>query len=247
MNKIHCRYCAAEIPAGSINLDRLLAACPACNAVFSIADEVNALTADEQRKPHTARSEIDPPQPPTLQVTETAEKLTITRHWLTPEILFYTVFAVFWNGFTIFLMLGVLSNSSGVFVLFWLLHLITMLWLDYHVLTGYLNTTTISADSLTLQRSNGPIPSLAGNKTFDSAQIAQLYCVERRERYRQGWRFRRSPGYVYDVLLLTHDGQMDKLVVGLPHADQALFIEAALERFLDIDDVPVLGEYRGEH
>ena len=42
--------------------------------------------------------------------------------------------------------------------------------------------------------------------------------------------------------LKTKDGELVKLLAGLPEAEQALFIEQAIETRLHIDDVEVAGE-----
>jgi hypothetical protein len=66
--------------------------------------------------------------------------------------------------------------------------------------------------------------------------VAQLFCQEVPTRNRN------DSSATFTVVALMKSGETVKLLSGLPSADQALYIEQAIESRLGIADVPVGGE-----
>jgi hypothetical protein len=95
------------------------------------------------------------------------------------------------------------------------------------------NRTRIAVENGVLSVRHGPLP-WPGNRTIAVAELAQLFCEEV-----IGNKGSRS----YRVSALLKSGRKTQVLRGLGQADQALFIEQALERRLGITDVPVAGEY----
>ena len=86
---------------------------------------------------------------------------------------------------------------------------------------------------------HGPLP-WRGNLDLPTDGIEQLFCQNKLRTNRD------SDGHTttsrqYEVHAVIH-GQKQKLLGGLHEADQALFVEQRLERFLGIEDRSVSGE-----
>lgn len=225
---ITCKRCGAEIPAEHVNINRLIAKCSACNAVFSFQDQLpDAATPPGERLPV--------PLPKGLEATQRGSELTITRRWFTPAILFLTFFCVFWNGFMLVWFSIAISQGAWPMVAFGSLHGAVGLFLLYSVLTGFLNTTTITVNKRALTITHGPLP-WPGNKEIQSHDLKQLYCKEHLSASR------RSSRFSYEVHAILRNGQQEKLLKGLEDAEQALYMEQEIERFLEIEDQPVRGE-----
>ncbi|MFN8373289.1 MAG: hypothetical protein U0694_10500 [Anaerolineae bacterium] len=231
--QIHCRYCASEIPAANINLDKLLAKCSNCNAVFSIAGEMGLAQGE---KPKAAAKRMSVPLPTRVSMDETAGELVIRRKWFSPvSTLPLTFFAVIWNGFLVFWYSIALSSGEGQMALCGSLHLAVGLFLTYWVAAQFINETVITANAETLDIKSGPIPT-TGNKALTAVDIAQIYCMEKISRGR------RSTTVTYEVAAIMQDQRRESLLTGLYNPEQALFIEQEVERFLGIENRGVPGE-----
>ena len=161
--------------------------------------------------------------------------IEIVRKWFGWEILFLTLFAVFWNGFLINWYTSI-GNANLVALLFPLIHVAVGVWLVYYVIAGWFNHTHIFVSHGKLAVRHKPIPWI-GNKEIASSNLKQLYTKEKILRSRNGRTVR------YEVHAITHGGRNVKLVEGLDSSEQALFIEQEIEKYLNITDVPVKGEF----
>ncbi len=229
--QIHCRYCAAEIPPENINLDNLVAKCSSCNAVFSIAGELRMAEGEKPKK--SQRQSV--PMPKYVQVEETPGELKITRKWFSLLQVPLVFFAVVWNGFMLFWYSIAISTGQGQMALCGTLHLAVGLFLIYTVATNFVNSTLITANAEQLDIQHGPIPAM-GNKTLTAVDIVQVYCKQTIHRGKN------STSVTYEVLAIMNDQRRETLLNGLYNAEQALYIEQELERFLGIENRQVPGE-----
>lgn len=236
--QIYCRQCGAEIQAEDINLDKMIAKCDKCNAVFSFAD----MYEGQQGKPKTASKfdEISLPKNIIIQNDETS--LVIERQWFDGSTIFVTVFAIFWNGilwaYFIPRIVGAANPMPLLMFLFFIVGGVGFGILSgYGALAGWLNTTTIRVDNHTLDIKHSPIPVLNGNKQIRATDIEQLYTKERVS-HSQGATFVR-----HELHIIMYDGRQQALLRNL-ESEQALFIEQEIESFLKIENRPVRGEYR---
>ena len=108
----------------------------------------------------------------------------------------------------------------------------------YLRLSKAVNRTTITLDSKTLCLVHGPMPR-AGRRTFPSEDLMQVW-VQR------GWGFRLR---FFDMLtdsfelwVLVKGRGSIRLCHGFKQADEPLFLEQTIERWLRIADEPVKGE-----
>jgi len=126
-------------------------------------------------------------------------------------------------------MLGVLS-----------LHLTVGIGLGYYTLALFFNTTHVNVDRYNLLIEHRPLRVLFfKNYDIPVSEIKQLYI----EKYISS-RTNGSPNYAYRVNLILDNQRTVRLINGLRHPDQALYIEQQIERFLEIEDRPVQEEWQ---
>lgn len=136
--QLTCKQCGAEIPADHINLDRLIAKCSVCNAVFSFAAQFG------QSETSPTFNRIAVPMPKGFTVDDLGGQLKITRRWFGPKIIALAFFALFWDGFMVVWYGIALWNQIWFMALFGLLHLAVGLGITYYVLAGFVNRTFIT-------------------------------------------------------------------------------------------------------
>ena len=227
--QLHCPYCAHDIPAADINLDRMVAKCASCSAVFSFDDQIDAAPQRPLR--------LEVPLPKGITVEREGYELAITRRWMSPKYFLLIFFCLIWDGFLCFWYSIALAGGAWIMAVFALGHTAIGALITYSTIAGFVNSTLIRVGSGALAVRHGPLP-WSGNKQLDSSGITQIYCKERIQRGRN------STTTTYEVHAATNGGVQAKLVDGLDSDDQALYLEQEIERFLSIKDVPVAGELR---
>lgn len=247
--RIKCVGCAREIPAEDVHLDRVLAKCVGCHAVFDFSDQVGksgAVPSEEKGK--RDRGEI--PMPRNLVVNEGMQSLDIVRKWARGPAFFLLFFSGFWNSIVSVFVVAAASGSmkdesgapAGCFIWVFLTPFILVgATTAYVALALLLNKTTIQVEGNELRIRNGPLR-WPGSKTLDASRISQLYCTEY-VAYQQN----KQPVYRFKVHAMMLDGSRVDLIPGCEDAGQALYLEQLLERHLGIQDRPVKDEYRGSH
>lgn len=226
---ITCKRCGAPIPADDVNLETMVAKCRSCNAVFSFADQI------ERSDGWTAAPRLDVPLPERFTVEHPGNALRISWRWYSPAAIFLTAFAVFWNGFICVWVSLAVAGGAGAFALFATLHVLVGVVMAYGALSMFVNSTRVEASYGTLSVRHGPLPAF---KKLDLPRdsLRQLYCVERLRSSR------RSTSVTYELQAVKADGASVAVLKGLEDAEQALYLEQELERFLAIADEPVRGE-----
>jgi hypothetical protein len=230
--QIHCKSCGREIDANDINLDRAIAKCRECNAVFSFSDRIPGSVRPVSRR--------DPvPMPRAINIERMGGGRTIVRRWYSPVLFFLVVFIIIWDGFLVFWYVTALSSDDAPLMMkiFPLGHVAVGLGLTYYTLAGFLNRTRIHADRGEVSIRHGPLPWF-GNRTIRAVDLEQLYCT------RHVSRSRNSRTVTFRVNAATRGGRKIKLLSGIAEEDQALFIEQELEQHLNIEDREVRGEIR---
>jgi hypothetical protein len=230
--QLTCQQCGATIPADNINLDRMIAKCSKCNAVFSFDDQISS----PEKPKGQPKPKFDVPLPARFDMQDTGFDLIITRRWFSPLAYFMTFFAFFWDGIVSVFVCGALSTGNFIMLLFISLHLIIGIFVAYYTATLYVNKTTIRVSQLLLEVKHGPLP-YWGNHNLSSEGLKQIYC---KQRISSG----RSASVSYEVHAINIEGKDITLLNGLDQSEQALYIEQEIERFLKIEDAPVRGEYQ---
>ncbi|CAM2067636.1 hypothetical protein SCOR_19800 [Sulfidibacter corallicola] len=215
---VDCKRCSARILPEHLDLDRGIAHCASCGAVFSLEATLDAAVT------------------PGMDIRRSESGLSLTRRWYLPRHWLLMLLALVWNGFFLLwlartpgfdpllrLMAGV--NLGFGFILF------------YGALVFLVNRTSIEVDSGRLRLRHGPFPWRRG-LSVEIAQIDQLYCSERLVR-RRGRAFP-----VYQVNIFLNNGERRLLLREIYDVNQALYVENQIERFLGIQDRPILGEVK---
>ena len=232
--KLSCKQCGREIAAKNINMERLIAKCDACNAVFGFADDVPGASAPAKARPKRAKV----PLPPGFQVEDTGVGFRIIHRWWRPMFIFLAFFTVFWCGFLLFWYAIAASAEAPIFFfLFPLIHVAVGVGLAYFTLAGFINRTVIDVTGQELAVNHIPLPWF-GARSHPVDELKQLYVVERTNSGKHGVR------YSYDLCAVSRYGDQLKVLSGLQAVDQALYLEQTIEERLGIEDEAVPGEVR---
>lgn len=181
------------------------------------------------------------PIPEKFNVRDGLQSMEISYRWKSPMFYFLAFFAIFWNGFLVFWYTFAFSISMEgemdlMFKLFPLIHVAVGLGLIYYTVCGFLNTTYIKVNHREIDISFAPLP-FWGVRNMSTAEIEQLFVREKVRSSKNG----KQITYQVDAILTT--GKSKALISGLSDAQQAQYIERKIERFLDIKDEAVHGEY----
>jgi len=234
--QLACKSCTKPIPAADVNLDRGIAKCQGCHAVFSFLDDVGG-------KSPVVRPQV--PMPKRFVVDHWGPELSITHRWYSHGLWILLIFCVIWDGFLFAwysaaiagLMSGQANGGFWIMLIFPVLHLAVGVGLTYGTLCGFLNKTWIRVSVGELSVRHGPLPT-GGNRQLFTADLKQLFCTEKIIRGKHG------PRYSYNVEALLQGGTKLKLLSNLQDLDQALFVEQQIEQHLRIADERVPGEVR---
>ncbi len=239
--QIQCRSCDAVIPAEDVNLDKVLAKCRQCNAVFDFSAQVKM--APSAAKAKRDRGEVAMPASFTVEVS--GQALQVTRKWARAPAIFFLIFSGFWNTIVSVFVIGAASGAmkdesgaaAGAFIWVFLTPFIAIgIATGYAAIALLLNITVIAVRDGTLNVKHGPIR-WPGNRAIAVADLDQLYCAEY-VAYTQN----RVPQYRTALFALTKAGDRIKLVPGMDAPEQGVYLEQLLERHLGIEDRPVSGE-----
>ena len=230
MVELSCKKCGAPIDSKDIHLGMGLARCSHCSTIFSLkkpAESGMTGTTSTKRAPVA--------MPKNIEAFDTGTGLQLTYHWYSAKYIGMIVFTLFWNGFMCVWHAISLSQGAYMMSVFGLLHTAIGIGVAYFTLAGFLNRTTVTAEMGMLTIRHAPLP-WPGNKQLWDEQFEQLFSKEKVSHSKNG------TNYSYEVHVALRDGEQVKLLGGLDKAEQALFIEQELERYLGIADKPVRGE-----
>ncbi len=228
---LKCPSCGANI---NVDKNAESVTCGYCGSQNAIQRAISAGSpASERPAPIRPRAKPDG----SIKIENSAERLRITRRWFTPATIFLAFFTLVWDGFLIFWYTMAMGGGAPVeMLLVPLLHLVVGIYLTYTVLCGFVNRTIVELNREQLEVWFDPMP-WPGEKTIQTAQIKQLYCKERVKRSKNG------PRYSYQLFAVTQDDEEVKVLSGLHSPDIAAVFEQEIERWLRIEDHPVVGEY----
>lgn len=248
--QLTCGQCGAPFRAADLHLDRGIAVCSACGGVQRLPGPIIPDAKNKSEGPANRKPSIDVPVPERFTVEDDGHALTIRFGWFQWILLFLLFFVIAWDSFLIgwywMLTSGPFGGNNGmpdpfmlIFFVFPIAHVAVGVGLTYFVLAGFLNSTVIRVVDGMLSVQHGPLP-WRGNLDLLTDGIEQIYCQNKlhTSRDEDG---RSSTSMHYEVHAVVA-GQKRKLLSGLREADQALFVEQTLERFLKIEDRAVPGE-----
>lgn len=220
--EVRCASCHAVVEPANIDVPRELASCMGCGRLTDLRRTREAPT-EPRPEPARARARAPVQLPVGMSMTTLPDRLIIRRGWLRPKhwLLLCIIggagayVAYLWTTLqpSVWLVLGTL------FVLSW----------NYNLAAMFVNSTVITAAGDGISVKHGPLPSLfARNATTVKSQLEQLYST--------------AFGAAFAVEAKLKAGPPLRLVAPLITAEQALFVEQALERALGLVDFAVEGE-----
>jgi hypothetical protein len=255
--EVRCPTCGARVPAADVNLDRLVAKCAACDAVFDFSAALAASRAEgpAPRRPRAPRPatwivEVDearPPEPsPTYRSGGSAPRgdFVVRFRWFGPKHLALALFCLVWDGFlavwygaaiTGLARSGGASGPAWLMVLFPAVHVAVGVGLTYTTLAGFVNSTRVGLRDGALFVRHGPLP-WRGGKALDASTVTQLFV---RDKVTPG---RRGDTRTFELAAVVDGEWTAPFVTGLDEVDQARWLEEELEARLGIADEPVKGE-----
>lgn len=237
--QLFCKSCGSPVPAADVHLERLVAKCRRCNAVFAFGAHLGRAAPAPRRRPPLPRGlRVESGEPPlpaeggyrTAAVRERGP-LVITRRWFRPLHLFLLVFAMVWDGFLVSWYAAVARTGGSIEMLFPLLHVAAGVAVTYAAVTGLVNRTVLRVEGGKLSVRHGPLPWI-GNVEIETARLRQLY-VRRRMHHTKNGTY-----YTWSVQADTDDFETITLLARLHDREQAEYIEWAVEAHLGIEDDP---------
>jgi hypothetical protein len=216
-----CKNCATEIsPTTTDVVAHQPITCPACEAVFYAADN------DKRIAPFTPSSRSLPAK---MSIKVLNDELVITRHWrgvvrlgLLAVVSFLLTFGLFFS-----------DMPTAMFLFNPLTWIVAAL--GYYGLKGLVNTTVVRVSPIHLSVKEGPL--LPRRRIeIDSRDVTQLYVKQHVQRGRK------NTTTTYQLHLVQENGEHEEIVSDLESADQALFLEQEIERFLGLEDQAVPDE-----
>jgi hypothetical protein len=179
------------------------------------------------------------PQPAEVRIESDSQAMTIIQRWFSLKYIPMAFFAIAWDAFLIFWYGTVLStgNVPWIAIVFPIAHVAVGIGITYSTIAGFVNRTILKVTSENITLWFEPLPWL-GNKQIRIAEIRQLYCKEKIISTKNG------SGTQYELFVVTKANQQEKLLGGLDNPDIGVFFEQQLERWLKIEDRPVIGEIR---
>lgn len=217
-----CKNCATEISiATTDDVDHQLITCPDCNTVFPTTNYNNKLVSFTP----SSRS-----LPAKMSIEVLNDELVITSHWR--GVVRLGLFAICSFLLTFGLFFSEVTTPEFLFnPLTWIVSGIA-----YYGLVGLVNTIVVRVDPAHLSVRQGPLLPRR-HIEIDQSQIDQLYIKKHVQRGNK------STTITYQLHLVHKNGLHQKIVSNLDTAEQALFLEQEIERYLGLEDQTVSGEH----
>lgn len=240
MTEIKCKYCGMPVPPAQVDVVLCVARCAQCGAIFDFAAQLPVASLPDTVSRAPGRSPV--PLPRILSVAQTETELRLTRYWVSWQALGLVVVSVAVGCRVLDFGGQLLQGLARQPFTFSLLcfpvtaGLLVGVGVVYYVAAQLCNRTIITANREMLDLYSGPLW-VPGDRRFRPADVQQLYCVERPPPAGH-----QAANFKYEVRVQLRNGQTHTLLTKLPEADQALYIEQEIERFLGIPDVSMPGE-----
>lgn len=229
--QIHCEVCREPLRAEDVHFELSMAKCHACNAVYDLSGRKGRglAKAPSEQAPLRPR----PALPVRFRLEEYDGTTTISWRWFDAGYAIMGVLCLAWFWLLNWVYNSLFDPGSApviATVVLWVLRS-PGLFFFYGVVAGFLNTTRIEVSRGALRIKHGPVP-WWGNFNRPSAELTQLY----------GQGVEGNNTTTYKLMALDREGREVELLEHLDNAEQALYLERALEGVLGIEDRPVEGE-----
>jgi len=228
---LNCPDCQEHIQAENMNLVKTIAKCKHCDSIFNFEERLDLEVP--------VRPEIFLPRG--MEVLKLRSELEIQISWRDTLSTFLVVFAIFWNAIVLPFAAFAIISGELIMLLFLSAHLAVGLGLLYYIITTILNTTFVTVDSRHLFIEHRPLRfPFYPNRDIPVDDIDQIYVDKYVKSTTNG-----RPDYAFAVEAILKNKEHVRIVKGIQHPDQALYIEQEVEHFLQIPDRPVAEEWEG--
>lgn len=205
-----CPHCGADVPDRSVNFERNIGICAACNTIFQLE----------------ARSLGDVTLPERFHVSQTSEELNIQIPWKSRAANFVAAVALVWViTALIWMTLGVVVEEPLV-ILAGIPHVLVAIGVTYYAAALFRNTTTVRVRHTGILSTHTPLPLAADN----FVQAEQIVAVRGRQHYHGD---EKRGLYSYDLFAVLKDqDKPDVFITGLDEPEQAFWFGQAVEAAL---------------
>ncbi len=231
-SQLECPNCSAEIFSDDINIDKAIAKCTNCNAVFPFEEEV------KKKKWGRRRAEIF--QPEGIEMFRLRNELNIDFKWQNVKSThwFMVLFTIMWNAMLIPAAVSAILSGQLMALLFMSIHLAVGAGLAFNLLSNFINRTYLTVDAYNLSIEHRPIRNpFKPNEEIPVREIDQLYVKRYVSSTTNG-----VPSHGHAIMVILKNGRQLKLMDGMKNPDKALYIEQEIEYFLKIEDRRIPGE-----
>ena len=181
----------------------------------------------------TTRTEAGIPKK--LQVLQDSGGPVITWRWLGGRTVFLTLFAAFWDGFTLVFFRSWLESGAVWWAyLFPLVFIAVGVGVTCSALAGWLNRTRVRVAQDALTVTTRPLP-FFNDRNIAPSELQRVYCREVVHRSRGG-------SYsTYEVRAVLRDGRNLKLIRGFDRFEPAGYLVDRIREILGIREEPAQG------
>lgn len=229
--QLACPNCATSIRADNINITSMVAKCHHCNSVFNFS---NTLEVASRNRPEIML-------PTGFEAFTTLSSLDIEYNWkqTSKGLGFFIFFALFWNGILSIFVITALISGEYQMLLFTSIHLLVGIGLIYYILSVLLNKTYILVSRREIQVEHRPLRlPFYPNRNISAMDLDQLFISKYVSSKTNG-----RPNYAFSVIARLRTGSEVTLIKGLRQPEQATYIEQQIEKFLNIEDRAMEGEF----
>ncbi|OWY16309.1 hypothetical protein C7N43_32290 [Sphingobacteriales bacterium UPWRP_1] len=228
--QLNCEQCGAPVSSNNVNIEKAIAKCDLCGAVFSFENKIPPQVAE--------KPPLNLELPEGIDMLKLAGELTLYIKWSSAFNKFLILFSAIWNSVVFLFVLVAILTGQLIILLFISIHLAVAIGLTWYLVALWYNTTEIVVNRQMISVRHKPIwVPFYHNRDVASVDIQQLFSKQ----YVAGT-VNGQPRYAFEVRLLTTGGKELRLLYGLKNSQQAQYIEQEIEKYLKIKDVRVLGE-----
>ncbi len=229
---LKCPSCGAGL---DITPHNARTACSYCGSVHLVKDLISS--TEQNAAEHSIQPMVAQPEGIILQTGRNS--LRITRRWFSLGTIPLLFFAIIWDGFLLFwYSMAFGAGTPVIFILFPLIHVGVGIFLTYSAIAGLVNRTYIDLDPQELSIWHSPLP-WTGELTVPVKELKQFYVKQLQKSTSKG-----GTKIQYELHAVLQSGTSRKILGGLDSPDIPRYVEQQLERTLNIDNQPVIGEYR---
>lgn len=178
-----------------------------------------------------------------IKIEEKNNQLKITFRWLSCVSYFIVTFALIINIGMLYGVFNISLADNSRWIL-WIIYFPFLFFL-YYSIANLINKTIIIVSEKYLKIRIYPLPWL-GNKTFDVKQMTQFYVKKVTSSSHSAGKT--SSTISYPLYVVLTNGNHQKVIDGLaiPNIEIAKMVEQKIEKYLDIENKNIEGEYKSK-